>query len=108
MVNTVTNADCGNGFSATRTWQASDACGNSATCSQTVQVVDQGPPVILSQPQDMTVVAGRAGLLEVSVRSCPPLGYQWYFNGTSLVAGATNATLVLSPVLRGRQVVTRW
>ena len=101
VVNTVTNADCGNGFSATRTWQASDACGNSATCSQTVQVEDQGPPVILSQPQDATVVAGRAGLLEVSVRSCPPLGYQWYFNQTNVVADATNGTLVLSPVVAG-------
>ena len=99
VVNTVTNADCGNGFSATRTWRASDACGNSATCSQTVQVVDQGLPVILSQPQDATVVAGRVGLLEVSVRSCPPLGYQWYFNQTNVVADATNATLVLSPVV---------
>jgi hypothetical protein len=60
--------------------------------------MDQGPPVILSQLQDVTVVAGRAGLLEVSVRSCPPLGYQWYFNQTNVVAGATNATLVLSSV----------
>jgi subtilisin-like proprotein convertase family protein len=99
--NTVTNADCGNGFSATRTWRARDACGNNAACSQTVQVVDQGPPVILSQPQDVTVVAGRAGMLEVSVRSCPPLGYQWYFNQTNVVADATNATLVLSPVVLG-------
>jgi subtilisin-like proprotein convertase family protein len=97
--NTVTNADCGNGFSATRTWRARDACGNNATCSQTVQVVDQGPPVILSQPQDTTVVAGRVGLLEVNIRSCPPLGYQWYFNQTNVVADATNATLVLSPVV---------
>ena len=38
---TVTNAGCGNGFSATRTWGASDAYGNSATCSQTITVVEQ-------------------------------------------------------------------
>jgi hypothetical protein len=101
VLSTVTNADCGNGFSATRTWQASDACGNSATCSQTVRVVDQGPPVILSQPQDVAVVAGRAGLLEVSVRSCPPLGYQWYFDLTNVVVDATNATLSMDPVVEG-------
>ena len=101
VLSTVTNAGCGNGFSATRTWGASDACGNSATCSQTVQLVDQGPPVIVSQPQDMTVVAGQGGVLEVSVTSCPPLGYQWYFNQTNVVANATNATLELTSVVPG-------
>ena len=41
----------------------------------------------------MCAVAGRAGSLEAGVRSCPPLGYQWYFNQTDVVVGATNATL---------------
>ena len=36
----MTNFGCGNSFSATRTWQATDACGNTAQCSQTVSVVD--------------------------------------------------------------------
>ena len=102
VVNTVTNADCGSGFSATRTWQGRDACGNSATCSQTVQVVDQGPPVMPVSHRMRQLVAGRTGSLEVGVRSCPPLGYQWYFNQTNVVAGATNATLVLSPVVSGQ------
>jgi len=101
VLSTVTNADCGNGFSATRTWQARDVCGNNASCSQTVRVVDQGPPVILSQPQDVAVEAGRAALLEVSARSCPPLGYQWYFNQTNVVADATNAMLLLEAVVQG-------
>jgi hypothetical protein len=101
VLSTVTNADCGNGFSATRTWQASDVCGNIATCSQTVRVVDQGPPVIISQPQDVAVAAGQACFLEVSVRSCPPLGYQWCFNQTNVVVDATNATLVLRTVVPG-------
>jgi hypothetical protein len=96
--NTVTNAECGNGFSATRTWRASDACGNSGVGSQTVQVEDQGVPVIVSQPQDVTVLAGQVGLLEVSVRSCPPLGYQWYFNQTNVVAEGTDATLGLTNI----------
>jgi len=96
---TVTNATCGNGFSATRTWQATDACENSASCSQTVQVVDQGPPVILSQPQDVMVVAGQEGLLEVGVSSCPPLGYQWYHNQTNVVPDATNAILRLMNIV---------
>ena len=35
IVSTVTNGACGAGFSATRTWRATDSCGNSSTCSQT-------------------------------------------------------------------------
>jgi hypothetical protein len=35
----VTNALCGATFSATRTWLAVDACGNSNSCSQTITVV---------------------------------------------------------------------
>src|SRR5260370_10254348 len=35
-----------NTFDATRTWQATDACSNSATCSQTVTVIDTTAPVI--------------------------------------------------------------
>ena len=36
VVSTVTNGSCGAGFSAIRTWRATDSCGNIATCSQTV------------------------------------------------------------------------
>jgi hypothetical protein len=46
VVGTVTNAACGNTFSATRTWRATDACGNSSECSQTVTVVDTTPPTV--------------------------------------------------------------
>ncbi len=45
ILDTVTNATCGNTFVATRTWQASDSCTNVAACSQTITVVDTTPPV---------------------------------------------------------------
>ncbi len=32
----------------TRTWTATDACGNTDTCVQTIQVVDNTPPVVVS------------------------------------------------------------
>ena len=44
---TVTNTGCGNSFIATRTWQATDACTNNATCSQTVTNLDTTPPVLV-------------------------------------------------------------
>jgi hypothetical protein len=39
-----TSAGCGGTFTATQIWEARDACGNAATCSQTVSVVDTTPP----------------------------------------------------------------
>ena len=44
VVSTVTNAGCGNTLSATRTWRATDACTNTAECSQTVTVNDTTAP----------------------------------------------------------------
>jgi hypothetical protein len=46
VVSTVTNAQCGNTFTATRTWQATDACGNTSRCSQTVTIVDTTAPAL--------------------------------------------------------------
>src|SRR5438445_6881496 len=52
VVGTVTNlnAHCGNTFDATRTWRATDACGNTAECSQTVTVDENTPPTITCVP----------------------------------------------------------
>ena len=46
IVSTVTNANCGGSFTATRTWQAVGIASNTATCSQTVAVVDTTPPTV--------------------------------------------------------------
>jgi VCBS repeat-containing protein len=36
VLSTVTNGTCATGFTATRTWRATDSCGNSSTCMQRV------------------------------------------------------------------------
>ena len=57
IVSTTTNLLCGSSFAVTRTWSATDACGNSNRCSQTISVVDSVPPV-LTCPPSLTVNAG--------------------------------------------------
>jgi hypothetical protein len=98
VLSTLTNVDCGNGFTAARAWQATDVCGNTSTCTQSVAVLDQGPPMITAQPQSPTILAGATTNLSAGISACPPLTYQWYFNGTNILANGTDATLVLTEV----------
>jgi hypothetical protein len=39
----------------TRTWTFTDACGNSATATQTITILDQTAPVFVTPPADITV-----------------------------------------------------
>src|SRR6185503_11564775 len=90
LVSTVTNRSgfCFGSFVATRTWSATDACGNSNTCSQIITVVDTTPPP-LACPTNKTVEAGT----------------DWNFDvpDTPTDAGAgTNVTLVLVSTVTNR------
>lgn len=42
----ISNQTCANKYTITRTYKATDACGNSATCTQLITVNDVTPPVI--------------------------------------------------------------
>ena len=53
-------------------------------------------PVILTQPQSQTVIAGSNLTLFVTVQSGPIVSYQWYSNYVAL-PGQTNSSLLLSP-----------
>ncbi|MBI1266662.1 MAG: T9SS type A sorting domain-containing protein, partial [Cryomorphaceae bacterium] len=46
-------ADCG--YVITRTWTATDNCGNSVSESQIVNVVDTTAPVVIFNPEDITI-----------------------------------------------------
>lgn len=55
------------------------------------------PPVIITQPLSQTAIAGSNVTFAVGVSGGAPFSYSWRFNGAS-ISGATNATLVFSPV----------
>jgi subtilisin-like proprotein convertase family protein len=56
------------------------------------------PPVILTPPQNQTVIAGTNVTLTVVAAGTGPLRYQWFFNG-AVIPGATEAALSLSNLI---------
>jgi P2-related tail formation protein len=46
---------CANAYTLTRTWTAKDDCGNEATATQIVTVIDDTKPVLSAVPKDVTV-----------------------------------------------------
>ncbi len=50
--------DCGENMKVTRTWIAIDECGNQASFSQTIELVDNVAPVINGVPADVVLACG--------------------------------------------------
>jgi hypothetical protein len=55
-----------------------------------------GPARIITQPQSQTVQQGGNVSFNVVAQGLAPVTYQWYFDGTTALAKATNATLALT------------
>ena len=64
------------------------ASANSSEASATTLPGAPAPPIILSQPQSTTNIAGQDALFTVSASGTLPLFYQWQFNGSDII-GAT-------------------
>ncbi len=55
-------------------------------------------PTILTQPAGGAWFEGTSPTLRVVADSTSPLSYQWYYNGTQTIAGATSASLTLTNI----------
>ncbi len=75
-----------------------DPSGNTAYSTNTVVVEDGTPPMISSQPQSQTNLAGTTAMFSVNATACTPLAYQWFFNGAVALANQTNNMLTLASV----------
>jgi hypothetical protein len=61
------------------------------------------PPSILTQPQSQTAIQNDNVSFSAVASGTAPLGYQWFFNGASMGASGTNATLALTRVKANKQ-----
>jgi len=56
------------------------------------------PPFIIASPSSVAATNGVTAQFQVEATGSPPLIYQWFFNGTNVIAGATSAVLTLTNV----------
>jgi hypothetical protein len=56
------------------------------------------PAVILTEPTDQQTLEWGTATFSVEADGTPCLYYQWYFNDTNVIAGATNSTLTLTNI----------
>ncbi len=69
----------------------------SVTSSNAVLTVSNAPPLIATQPQNQTVLAGQNVSFSVTAGGTLPLNYQWLLGGTN-ISGATTNPFVLANV----------
>jgi hypothetical protein len=72
--------------------------GAGSVMSSNAALVVLQPPVILDHPRNTLVNQGGTAALSVSATGSGPLQYQWWFQGTNLLAGRTAQTLTLTNV----------
>ncbi len=56
------------------------------------------PPIIVTQPQGLTVLPGQSTTFNIVAGGSAPFSYQWYYNTNTLLASATSDTLILTNI----------
>jgi Ig-like domain-containing protein/Regulator of Chromosome Condensation (RCC1) repeat protein/immunoglobulin I-set domain protein len=74
-----------------------NVCLISAGGDHCLALVQDGSPLILSQPVGATAFTGREFTFQAKAAGAPPLAYQWLHDGTN-IAGATSNALALQSI----------
>jgi len=77
-----------------RGWQTTSLGGNWADLNVALTVVGANPPVVTSQPTNLTVAPGQSASLTVAYSGDQPVALRWFKEDLE-VKNATNATLTL-------------
>ncbi len=56
------------------------------------------PPAITGQPQSQLVTVTSNVTFTIGATGTPPLSYQWFFNGSNAISGATKSTFTITNV----------
>jgi hypothetical protein len=76
---------------------ATDPAGNITSITNTIVVLDETLPELLTQPESCTNSPGESATLSLVASACSPLSYQWWFNGQRL-SGQTASSLSLQNI----------
>ena len=72
------------------------AHGQSFQARLVVGSLTNSPPFIISQPSSQTVLVSSNATFTVGTSGTAPFAYQWWFNTNTMLAQATNSTLVVT------------
>jgi type II secretory pathway component GspD/PulD (secretin) len=70
---------------------------SSSATSSVAALIVVFPTTITTQPASQTAIGGNSVTFSVTAGGTPPLGYQWFFNG-SVIEGATEANYTITSV----------
>ena len=82
------SGSCAHSYTILRVWTATDACGNAASCTQTITVADSTPPSITC-PSDLTIT-GATGTCQATIPALSP-------SATDNCSSAGQITVVQNP-----------
>ncbi len=106
FVDVKTPGECAGSYSITRTWTATDECGNSSTATQTIIVVDTTKPVLVKLSDNLTVNCDGQGNINdlnnwlasngnaIATDDCGVIRWTNNYNGITSLCGLTGKVTV--------------